>query len=66
MRKPHDLEPRLLALTQADIEAQQRSRSWMPGNTSHATLDPARWTQRARQESYWRTVEMLNEARLLN
>jgi hypothetical protein len=66
MRKPYDLEPRLVALTQADIDAQKQSRSWMPGVASRATLDPARWSQRVRQENYWRTVEIWNEARLLN
>jgi hypothetical protein len=66
MRKPYDLEPRLVALTQADIDAQKQSRTWMPNAASRTTLDPARWSQRARQDSYWRTVEIWNEARLLN
>jgi hypothetical protein len=65
MRKPYDPEPRLVALTQADIDAQRESRTWMPAN-SRATLDPARWSQRARQDSRWRMVEIWNEARLLN
>ena len=66
MRKLYDLEPRLVALTQADIDAQKESRTWIPGATSRARLDPARWSQRARQDSYWRMVEIWNEARLLN
>jgi hypothetical protein len=66
MRKPYDLELRLVALTQADIDAQRESRTWMPNAASRTPLDPARWSQRARQDSYWRTVEIWNRARLLN
>jgi hypothetical protein len=66
MRKPYDLEPRLVALTHADIEAQRQSRTWMPSAASRTTLNPARWSQRTRQDNYWRTVEIWNQTRLLN
>jgi hypothetical protein len=66
MRKRYDLQPRLIALTQAEIDAQRESRTWMPGAVSRATLDPSRWSHRARQASYWRMVELWNEARRLN
>lgn len=67
MRKPYDLEPRLAALTEADLKAQRTSdRSWIPADARDAVLDPRHWTRRTRQEKYWRMVELWNAARLLH
>ena len=54
MRKRPDLEPRLMALTQAELAAQRKERSWIPPSTARAVIDPTRWSQRALQNSYWR------------
>ena len=54
MRKRTDLEPRLMALTQAELAAQRKERSWIPPSAVRAAMDPTRWSQRASQKSYWR------------
>ncbi len=67
MRKPFDIEPRLAALTEADLKAQRESnRSWIPADARDASLDPAVWSRRVRQERYWRMVEAWNAQRLLH
>lgn len=65
MRKRLDLEPRLAALSQADLTARRSERSWIPA-LPQVALDPARWSQRARQASYWRLVEIWNRTRQLH
>jgi hypothetical protein len=54
MRKRTDLEPRLMALTQAELAAERTSRSWIPQAAGRLQMDPTRWSRRARQESFWR------------
>jgi hypothetical protein len=54
MRKHLDLEPRLMALTQAELAARRAPSSWIPRSAQHLEMDPKRWSQRARHESYWR------------
>jgi hypothetical protein len=54
MRKHLDLEPRLMALTQAELAAERAPRSWIPRSACYFELDPKRWSQRSRAESYWR------------
>jgi hypothetical protein len=67
MRKRFDTEPRLAALTEAELRAQKQSRSWIPEtSTARVALDPARWSRRARQVNYWLSVEILNQARRLH
>ena len=57
MRKFNDQEPRLAALSEADLAAERRSRSWMPSTiTTRTVLDPAHWSPRAREASYLRLV----------
>ena len=54
MRNSFDTEPRLMALTEAEIAAQGMSRTWMPENpVARSVLDPARWSRSARRASYW-------------
>jgi hypothetical protein len=67
MRKLTDLEPRLAALSARDLAVKPGSSSWMPQNgLTCVSLDPARWSQRNRQATYWRMVEILNRARTLH
>jgi hypothetical protein len=67
MRKRLDLEPRLAALSQADLAAQKNPRSWMPAHSAaRAVLDPAHWSQRVRQANYWRMVEIWSRTRRLH
>lgn len=67
MRKRFDTEPRLAALSEAELAAQKQSRSWIPESSiARAALDPARWSRRARQANYWRMVEILNQTRRLH
>jgi hypothetical protein len=66
MRKTHDLEPRVSAANASDSTASSNA-SWMPaGDFGRAVLDPARWSRRARQERYWRMVEIWNRQRRLH
>ncbi len=65
MRNSFDAEPRLMALTEADIAAQRRSlRTWMPESAVVRTmLDPARWSPSARRASYWQMGEIVRRPR---
>jgi hypothetical protein len=54
MRKRLDVEPRLMALTQAELAAQRKERSWIPPSDARAVVDPTRWSRRSLQKSYWR------------
>jgi hypothetical protein len=62
MRNSFDVEPRLMALTEAEIEAQAAPRTWMP-DTARAVLDPAHWSPRARRASYWQMGEVVRRPR---
>ncbi|HEY7639871.1 MAG TPA: hypothetical protein VH814_09120 [Steroidobacteraceae bacterium] len=54
MRSSFDAEPRLMALTEADIAAQRTSRTWMPESpVARTMLDPSRWSRSTRRASYW-------------
>jgi hypothetical protein len=67
MRKPFDVEPRLAALTEADLRAERETRrSWIPLAARDASLDPALWSRRVRQERYWQMVEVWNAQRRLH
>jgi hypothetical protein len=59
-------QPRLAALTDAEIKAQRSNRSWIPAAARDAALDPAHWSRRVRQEKYWRMVEIWNAHRLVH
>ena len=46
MRNSFDAEPRLMALTEADIVAQRSLRTWMPESpVARTMLDPSHWSQ---------------------
>jgi hypothetical protein len=66
MRKRTDLEPRLMALSEAELVALHRSRSWIPPSATRAAMDPTRWSQRALQESYWRMVDIWTHRRTVH
>jgi hypothetical protein len=66
MRKRTALEPRLMALSEAELVALHKSRSWIPQASQRAAMDPTRWSQRARQESYWRMVEIWTHQRTVH
>ncbi len=64
MRNSFDAEPRLMALTEADIAAQRVSRTWIPESPIARTmLDPAHWSRHARRASYWRMGEIARRPR---
>lgn len=73
MRNSFDAEPRLMALTEADIAAQRRSlRTWMPGRSGFSPtlcsvgLKPdlqTRWSLHARRASYWQMGEIVRRPR---
>lgn len=64
MRNSFDAEPRLMALTEADIAAQRVSRTWIPENPAmRAMLDPTRWTRPARRASYWQMGAIVRRPR---
>jgi len=64
MRNSFDAEPRLMALTEADIAAQRSSRTWMPESPVVRTMiDPARWSRHARRAGYWRMGEIARRPR---
>jgi hypothetical protein len=64
MRNSFDVEPRLMALTEADIAAQRTSRTWMPESPLVRTMiDPARWSRHARRAGYWRMCEIARRPR---
>jgi hypothetical protein len=64
MRNSLHTEPRLMALTEADIAAQRASRTWMPESPVVRTMiDPARWSRHARRAGYWRMGEIARRPR---
>lgn len=64
MRNSFDVEPRLMALTEADITAQQSPRTWMPESpVARTMLDPSRWSRSARRASYWQMSEIVRRPR---
>ena len=64
MRNSFDIEPRLMALTEAEIAAQGMPRTWMPESpVVRATIYPARWSRHARRASYWRMGEIARRPR---
>lgn len=64
MRNSFDAEPRLMALTEADITAQQSLRTWMPESpVARTMLDPARWSRSARRASYWQMGAIVRRPR---
>ena len=64
MRNSFDTEPRLMALSEADITAQQSSRTWMPESpVARTMLDPSRWSRSARRASYWQMGEIVRRPR---
>lgn len=56
MRKYFDLEPRLMALSEAELLAEREMRSWIPQSAARAAVDPSRWSQRSARKSYWQTA----------
>jgi len=66
MRKRTALEPRLMALTEAELLALHKSRSWIPQSMPRTAMDPTRWSQRALQESYWRMVDIWTRQRTVH
>ena len=58
MRIRTALEPRLMALTEAELAAQRKTRSWIPQSGARAAMDPTRWSRRAVHESYWQLVDI--------
>jgi hypothetical protein len=65
MRHSFDTEPRLMALTEAEIEAQAAPRSWMHSGSSFsgALADPqARWSRQARA-AYWQMSQIVRRPR---
>lgn len=64
MRNSFDAEPRLMALTEADIAAHRESRTWMLESAIARTmLDPARWSHSARRASYWQMGSIVRRPR---
>ena len=64
MRNSFDAEPRLMALTEADIVAQRSLRTWMPESpVARTMLDPSRWSQSARRASYWQMAAIVRRPR---
>lgn len=55
MRKNFDVEPRLMALSEAELAAEREVRSWIPQSVARATMNPARWSQRSVRNSYWQS-----------
>ena len=65
MRK-RTLEPRLMALSEAELTAHRKSRSWIPQSVTRTAMDPTRWSQRALQEKYWRLVDIWTQQRTVH
>ena len=65
MRNSFDAEPRLMALTEADIAAQRRSlRTWMPESPSFARCSIRLAGRPARADaSYWQMGEIVRRPR---
>jgi hypothetical protein len=55
-----------MALSEAELVALHKSHSWIPTSTTRAAMDPTRWSQRARQESYWRMVDIWTQLRTVH
>jgi hypothetical protein len=55
-----------MALTEAELAAQRKSRSWIPASAVRAAMDPTRWSQRAQQERYWRLVDIWTQQRTVH
>jgi hypothetical protein len=66
LRKLNDQQPRLVALSDAELKVQRTNRSWIPLAARDAVLDPAHWSRRVRQEKYWRMVEIWNAQRTVH
>lgn len=66
MRKRAALEPRLMALTEAELAARRKTRSWIPQSAVRAAMDPTHWSDRALQESYWRIVDIWTQQRAVH
>jgi len=64
MRKRIDLEPRLMALSEAELVASRRTRSWIPqGSDARLAMNPMRWLQRVRQPeslALWNAPKMIH------
>ncbi len=70
MRNSFDAEPRLMALTEAELAAQRASRTWMQRRSGFSpTLVgmnsdlQTRWSRHARSTSYWRIPEIARRLR---
>lgn len=66
MRHSFDTEPRLMALTEAEIEAQAAPRTWMHSGWgfSGTLSDPqARWSRQARRAAYWQMSQIARRPR---
>jgi hypothetical protein len=55
-----------MALSEAELVALHKSRSWIPQSTPRTAMDPTRWSQRALQESYWRMVDIWTQQRTVH
>lgn len=66
MRHSFDTEPRLMALTEAEIEAQAAPRTWMHTGSGFSGMlaDPqARWSRHARHAAYWQMSRIVRRPR---
>jgi hypothetical protein len=66
MRHSFDTEPRLMALTEAEIEALAAPRTWMHSGVgfSGVLADPqARWSRHARHAAYWQMSQIVRRPR---
>ena len=66
MRHSFDTEPRLMALTEAEIAAQGMPRTWIPSGSGFSGMlaDPqARWSRHARRAAYWQMSQVVRRPR---
>jgi len=57
MRNSNRHDNRLLASSSADRSVGRTTQSWLPATAvARVTMDPTRWSQRARQERYWQLI----------
>jgi hypothetical protein len=66
MRHSFDTEPRLMALTEAEIEAQAAPRTWMHSGLgfSGAIFDAQmRWSRHARRAAYTQMAQIVRRPR---
>jgi hypothetical protein len=66
MRHSFDTEPRLMALTEAEIEAQAAPRTWMYGGlgfNANIADAHARWSQHARRAAYRQLSQVVRRPR---